>query len=93
MKVAVEIIVSDFGSDVEIYRAVGRPSDYASSGEHGRDHGWVCDNEFEAAQVQSALRKFGLTPTIVPTTGRKANKPMPTGDTIEPIEINLPIVP
>lgn len=46
------------GMDTMIYNAAGRVSDFAGGGISGRDHGWVCKNEFEAMKIEKGLKKL-----------------------------------
>ena len=93
MRMAVEVtyggddFVYDADFDSSLYHAVGRPSDYSGGGVGGRDHGWVCDNDFEVERVRRALKPFGLTPVVRETTHPKIDKPMPSG---KEISVNLP---
>lgn len=46
--------------DDVIREAVGRVSDFSGSDFVGREHGWVCQSELEAARIERALRKLNL---------------------------------
>ena len=46
--------------DDVIHKAVGRDSDFSGSDFCGRDLGWVCGSEIEAARIERALKSLGL---------------------------------
>lgn len=46
--------------DDVIHNAVGRVSDFSGTNFNGRDLGWVCSSEIEAAKIKRELQRLGL---------------------------------
>lgn len=46
--------------DEIVKQAVGRSSDFSGSDFDGRDMGWLCGSEIEAAKIEKGLRSLNL---------------------------------